>query len=504
MKIIDTSLLTPTTKLSADEASWVYNGLDCCVTAEIHDRLSEIADNISNAVYDLSKSLQAPILEMMVNGILIDKPRRDIVRAQFQTRVDAARANLDVILRDGYGVEMNSASPSQLAHLLYDRLKLPVQKKRDAHGRMAPTTDRAALEHLSTYLIAEPLINHILYIRDLAKKISFLETTLDADGRFRCNYNIAGTKTGRLASAFSDFDTGSNTQNIDRELRVIFIAGKGKKFVNVDLEQADSRHVGANCWNKFYTSHGAGFAGAYLDACESGDLHTTVTRMAWRNLAWGSSRDRDIADGIAYRDKSYRDLAKGLGHGSNYYGKPPTMAKQSKLPLPLVKAFQHDYFEAFPCIPEGHKHTAAALRTGAITTIHGRRRYFFGRLDDDKTLRDAIAYEGQSPTADAINVGTMRAWREGKNWPGFRLLAQVHDSLLFEIDAECEDDFVPWLVETLRVKVPLVAGREFYVPTEAKTGWNWGDFSPKNPDGMRKYKGADTRQRQMVPLKGWR
>src|SRR5690606_25543595 len=103
---------------------------------------------------------------------------------------------------------------------------------------------------------------------------------IDPDGYMRSSFNIAGTNTGRLASSGNDFGSGTNMQNIDRTLKEIFIAEPGWKFANLDLGQADSRNIGANCWNTFVESHGEKFAGAYLDACEGPDLHTTVCRMA--------------------------------------------------------------------------------------------------------------------------------------------------------------------------------------------------------------------------------
>lgn len=502
MKIIHTEDLTHRTALNPDETSWVYNGLDCCVTLEVWDNLRANLTNQTESTYALSRALQGPILDMNMHGILVDREELERVKGMILVAMDRLERQLARILKEGYGRDLNWRSPPQLSEFLYTYLLLPVQRKRNAQGRMAPTTDRSALENLSHHFSAAPFISHMLALRDLGKKLGFLETEVDADGYMRCNFNIAGTNTGRLASSYSDFGSGTNLQNIDRSLRRIFIAPRGKKLVNLDLEQADSRNVGASCWNKFLTSHGPEFAGAYLDACESGDLHTLVTRMGWPELPWGEAPDRAIADRNAYRDYSYRDLAKRLGHGTNYYGKPPTMAKHSKIPVKLAEDFQRRYFTAFPCVREGHNWTATALReTASITTILGRQRYFFGRSNDDRTLREAIAYEGQSATADEINYGLLNLWRGGNAFPGFQLLAQVHDSVLFEVAEEVCDDATAWALEALRVPVELAGGRQFIVPTEAKVGWNWGDATAENPDGLRKWKGSDPRQREHYPAR---
>lgn len=509
MKIFDTSDLTPEAlrSMGGDEVSWIYNGLDCAVTAEVYETLLPQLDNISEGVYSLSKQLQGPILEMNMRGVLVDRwALANYVRDTENTLAELT-ARMNRIITEGYGLSepINVGSPQQLQWFLYEYLQLPVKRKRNANGKMVPTTERMALESLEDHFIARPFLKYLLLIRDLTKQLQFLRTEIDLDGKMRCSFNIAGTKTGRLASSHSDYGTGGNMQNINTRLRHIFIAPKGKKLANLDLEQADSRNVGATCWNRFVESYGEQFAGSYLDACESGDLHTQVTRMARPELDWPDDprRYREFCDQPLeqFRDKSYRDLSKGLGHGSNYMLTPPSAVK--KIPgliVPQVLDFQSRYFGAFPCIPEWHKAVEADLGESAtLTTILGRRRYFFGRPDDPKTIREAVAYEGQSPTADEINYGLLALWRACARFPGFGLLVQVHDSILFEYDEACENEIIPTALAALRVPVILARDREFVVPTEAKVGWNWGNASEKNPDGLVKWKGGDSRTRQRSP-----
>lgn len=514
-RIIQTADLRPDTRLSVVDSEWVYNGLDVCVTLEVRNALRKQLDNTSSATYDFSRALCAPILEMTLRGVAVDERQRQRVLEQTKKDIAFVSLNLTKIIRDGIGIDLNWRSPKQLCHLFYEVLGLPVVRKRNNQGRMVPTTDRSALEKLSNQFIAEPLCNHLLLLRDLDKKRQFLETSIDADHRIRCNFNIAGTNTGRLASALSDFGTGTNLQNVDRDLRSVFIADPGYKFANLDLEQADARNVGAICWNLFVNQLGPEFAGSYLDACESGDLHTQVCRMAWRDLPWTGDpvKDRKIADQIAYRTFSYRDLAKKLGHGTNYYGMPATMSKHTKLPIKMIEEFQQAYFAGFPCIGvyNRNKHAVCwhnsvrhALReVGYIaTTGFNRRRFFYGRTNEDATLREAIAFEPQSMTADEIDTGLLRIWRSGR----VHSLVQVHDSILIQYKEEEEDEIIPWALEELKTTIELNQGRIFTVPTEAKVGWNWGDviYSPEgkiygNKNGLIKWKGKDTRVRLAEP-----
>lgn len=490
-KIIDTSTLN-LAEHDGDEQYWLYNSLDCVVTAEVLQNLLAQADDVALNTYNFSKALQAPVLEMNLRGLRVNKKRKMQVIADITTKIARLEEQLDAIIQEGIGAPgANWRSPKQLKELLYDIMGLPVQKKRNAVGAYAPTTDEAALEKLSNYFIAEPICNHILLLRGLGKSLGFLRTGVDADGRMRTQFNIAGTVTGRFASSITDFGTGTNLQNVTESLRSVFVADPGMMFCNIDLEQGDSRNVGALCWNLFAKDDEA-FAGSYLNACESGDLHTYVSKLCFPNLPWGTAPDREIAERYAHKHYDYRYMSKKSGHGSNYLAQPATIAKHARIPIQIAKDFQAEYFRAFPCIPAWHKNVFWQLENlGYLISPFGRRRFFFGRPKEGSTQRDAVAHVPQSMTADEINRALLKLWRADR----VQLLGQVHDSVLFQFPEHLRGEIVPWAVEQAQTKLVLERGREFVVPIEAKTGFNWGNHSNDNPDGLKKWRGGDARKR---------
>jgi DNA polymerase I-like protein with 3'-5' exonuclease and polymerase domains len=191
-------------------------------------------------------------------------------------------------------------------------------------------------------------------------------------------------------------------------------------------------------------------------------------------------------------------MAKKLGHGSNYRGLPPTMARHAKIPTATAEHFQKAYFERFAGIPKWHRWVAGQLQTThSITTPFGRQRTFFGRSNDDTTLREAIAFSPQSATADRLNLVLWRVWY---HMPQVQLIAQVHDALYFQY-RETEDE-VAIIQEALSYFDIAFehSGHKLVVPGEAKVGWNWGNFDPtNNPDGLAKWKGiADPRKRTPI------
>lgn len=495
MRIIQTANLKYGEKLRPNENDWIYNGLDCCVTLEICNELLSQLDNTTSNTYEFSKSLQGPILEMSMRGIKVDQRRKAEVLAKYKAQIKIISEQLNEIIKEGIGLDLNWRSPVQLKKLFYEVLGLPEVKKRNANGVWAATVDRPALEKLEQYMMAEPLCIRLLMLRDIDKKRQFLETEIDSDGRMRCNFNIAGTNIGRLSSSVSDFGTGRNMQNVDREERGIFIADDGMKFANLDLEQADARNVGALCWNYFVHTKGEEFAGAYLNACESSDLHVAVTKIVWDDKPWtGDAKlDRAISEEIFYRQDSYRQASKKLGHATNYLETIKAAAARMKMTVKIIESFQNKYFGAFPCIAEYHKRVREELKEySQITTMFGRRRTFFGRSWDDSTLREAVAYAPASMTADQIDTGIIRLFSANK----VQLLLQVHDSILLQFPEDQEAEIIPWAMEQLKVHMTLEKGRPYHVPVDCKVGWNWGEWhETNNVDGLIKWKGHDSRKR---------
>lgn len=469
------------------EREWIYNGLDCCITAEILGALLPQLDNHTSATYAFSKALQGPALEMRLRGVLVDQARKAEVVEDYFDKIEHLNANLERIVLEGVGLEsFNWRSGPDLQKLFYEKLKIPVIRK---GGR--PTCDRNALEKMETYLIARPIVRHITAMRDLGKKISMLKTEIDPDGRMRTSYNIAGTSTGRFSSSFSEFGTGGNLQNVEESLRSIFIADPGYKFAKFDAKQIQSRIVGALEWNIFHN-------GKYLDTCESADLHTLVAKMMWPELGWTDNikRDKVIAETEYYRHYTYRFMCKKLGHGANFEGQAPTLSTQTKIPINLVHTFLPKYYSAFPCHLEWHHWTEDQIRRyGVLYALDGRKRQFWGRRNDSSTFREAIAYDPQATESHIVNSAMLNIW----NRRDAIVMFQDHDAITTMYPEEQEDEIIPKLQKQLEFPIQLKHDRTLLVPYDCKVGWNKGDFDEKNPgknpDGLKEFYGHDERKR---------
>ncbi len=480
MKIINIAERDPSEIKSQFESDQIYNGIDCMATLQVLEEILPQLDQHTAPIYDFSRALQGPTLEMRLRGVLIDQERKAAVIDEYHAKIEQLSAQLEDIVYNGVGMPaFNWRSPRDLQALFYGKLEIPPIKRQ---GRV--TCDRDARDKIAAFTIAKPLVAHINLIIELESKIKVLKTEIDPDGRMRTSYNIAGTSTGRFSSSFSEFGTGGNLQNIEESLRSIFIADPKCKFAKFDAKQIQSRVVGAIEWQLFKDS-------TYLDACETIDLHTYVAKLVWPELPWNGDPDHDkeIAEQKFFRHHSYRDMTKKLGHGSNFEGQPDTLSQETAIPVNLVQAFQPKYFKAFPAHHRWHDWVANEIRTkGYLISITGRKRSFFGRRTDPDTIRQAVSYDPQASEAFIVNSAMLDIWRRRTA----DIMMHEHDGLVYQYPEHLEDEVLPLLMKQLEWPIDIGHGRTLLVPYEAKVGWNRGKYHAEtNPDGLRDYVPGD-------------
>lgn len=480
--------------MDTETSLWIYNALDSSVTVEVgnvlHNMLLE-KDQLSTYVFALG--MMAPAFQMMTRGIRVDQVKRGEVESQ----LSAMRARLEGMFQrlsmEIAGSSTNHRSTDQMKKFFYEVMAIPPIEIFDYSTKTKKiSVGREAMEKIQAYFYAGPIARLILAMRDLDKKLQVVRAGVDPDGRMRCSYNVVGTETGRWSSSKNAFGGGTNNQNITDEMREMFIPDSGKKLGYNDLEQAESKAVAMLSGDR-----------NYIEACASGDLHTFVSRMVWPGMPWTGElkKDKAIAEEIFYRHFTYRDMAKRGGHLTNYKGKPTTMAHHLKIKRELAEAFQSAYFAKFPGIPMWHAEVARTIATDMkMITKLGFVRWFFGRLQDEATIREAIAFEPQSMIGQILNIGLYRTWKE-LDPHEVEILAQVHDAYLYQYDENRELEIVPKTLKLMRVPVQTKHGI-LDIPTEAATGWNWRKASKDkqgnqiNPWGLQKFNGKlDQRQR---------
>lgn len=481
---------------SASAQFQLYNGLDCCITLEVFEVLQKQLREDARVIYNFERTMQAVAMEMMLRGFRVDMGERRL----FIERYEKLKSKLEKILnRYAYAVwkqPLNANSHVQLKNFFYSTMGLPEQHNYDG-GERKVTTDKDALERLRAYYLANPIINCINSIKGFTKKLGVLNSAVSPLGRMHTFYGVASTETGRWNSSKNAFGEGTNLQNITPELRIIFIADEGKKLLHFDQEQAESRVVGLLVWALFDDR-------AYLDACESGDLHTSTAKMLWPHI-----KNKFDAEQIYYRHLSFRDMSKRGGHASNYLVTPPTLADHLQIEIDIAKEFQEVYFGKFKGIRKWQQWTAGELQTErALTNCFGFRRGFYGNPYRDDVIREGIAFNPQSTVGMLTNIILYRARKAAI---GLEALTNEHDGGTWQYDERLNCTEIIAKVQELSDIEISFRGKSCKIPLEFSTGWNWASnekppYGPKknpdgtitpasNPDGLMKWRGEDGRRR---------
>jgi DNA polymerase-1 len=504
---------------------WLYNALDCVGTRKVHDTLQTLMSPAAKRYYQFEMAAQTPAMKMASRGILVDTFARDEVvlelKKELKTMAKAISAHPQVEgVWDGTEKEtgtcakskrkdgkhswepgvpdgpdrhctecgksrlrptaFNPASPVGVMHLFYDLLKIRRQYNKDG----LPSSDDEAMSRIARQFpkVAE-LATYVKDYRALNKQIGFLSTSLTPKDRFPSSFNVGAAWTDRWSSSSDVFGYGGNSQNITERHRRMFVADPGKVLVYADLKQAESNIV----------AHLAG-DDAYIEAHQSGDVHTFATRLIWPDLGWTGdlTHDKDLAKGTLpeWDQTPGHDLrwqSKRIQHGSNYGLTPFGMSIISHTPVAANRVAQSSYFKGFPMIRVWQRQVREIVQgQGTLVSPLGREVKLFGRPWDEHTYKQGLAVGPQGTVAHIIN---MAAWRiENEFDPDkIELLAQVHDALVWQQDPG-DLDTLYQAAGLMMIPMPIVdvMGKLRYAVIEAEIamGKNWGHKSKTNPDGI--------------------
>jgi len=455
----------------------LYNCLDSAITAQLLPVILEKMNENHRIAYARNRRVLALCMELSTKGFPIDQ--MPLAELLYQLEKDEAKAlrRLHKFCEAVDARLINPRSPTDVPWLFYTHLGLPPIYEYDRKTKeRRVTSNNKALEKLrENYVIAIPLVNAILAVREAGKMASVFKRGLEPkSSTLRCNFSPTGTETGRLSSQKNPYGRGTNAQNLTDRVRQVVTAPDGYALLNLDLKTAESIAVA-------YLSGG----GAYLEACMSGDLHTQVTRMTWPDKPWTGDlkKDKAIAEQKGYRHFSWRDLAKREGHATNYYATPTGISLEVRIPKHLVEEFQRGYYSAFPEIRGWQLSVIARIQQdGIIVTRLGRERRFWGRPDDPATHREAIAFEPQSLVGEVMNEGLIR----GQQWclhhlrTTNRLIAdlraQVHDCGLFLVPIDSLDHVAVELQKVMTVPVDFGPLGDMVIPFDLSVGRRWNKF----------------------------
>ncbi len=421
--------------------------------AHVTYRLYEVLDEKLKAIPELSNILHhiemptARVLTLMEeNGIQLDLAFLEQLGNDFATAI----AELEQKITEIAGESFNVSSPKQVGEVLFEKLGLKGGKKTST-GQYS--TSESVLEK-----IEHPIAELILEYRGLTKLKStytdgLIKQANDASARVHTSYHQALTATGRLSSTDPNLQNIPVREQIGRQIRKAFVAPEGRVLLAADYSQIELRLMAHFSQDE-----------ALVDAFNHNqDVHR---RTAAEVL------------GIALDDVSndQRRQAKAVNFGLLYGMSEFGLTRQLGFSRQESQEYIKKYFNRYPGIYEYMQRTRqVALEQGFIETISGRRLYT-PDIDARNMMvrkaaeRAAINAPLQGSAADIIKMAMIEV---DKILPKdqAKLLLQVHDELVFEVDAAIADQLAEQLREVMQsvvqLSVPLIV--------EVGQGQNWDE-----------------------------
>jgi DNA polymerase-1 len=376
---------------------------------------------------DIEMPFLRALLDIELNGILIDTQKlqqisTDIIQQLKDTEIQIYDlVDIKYALQyDLYGnniitSDINLNSSDHLANILFNKLGLKSTEKTDT-GRLS--VGKFTLENLKgKHPVIELLIKH----KQLSKLLSSfsyeaLKDFIDSDGCIRSNYRDIGTVTGRLSC------NNMNLQQLPKEkkevgvnIREVFIAGQGYKFISADYSGQELRILGEISQDE-----------KLIEAFKSGrDFHQETANQ----FGVTRSKAKTINFGIAY------------GKGAFGFSKDFSISEEE------AQEILNNYFSTFPKVKEAIEETNKELdKKDYVTNIFGRKRRmnkvtmnsWIGHLKKD--YRQAFNFKIQGAAADMIRIASYKSYLLGKSNPQWdlKLVATIHDEVCFV----CKEEYV--------------------------------------------------------------
>ena len=427
-----------------------YASEDADVSWQVAELITDELER--NNLWDLYWELERPLIpilaEMEYAGIRLDS-------AELGRQAESVGERLVGLVEEIHelaGREFNIDSPKQLREILFEELKLPVQKR----TKTGPSTDQSVLEKLAPL---HPLPERITEHRQLSKlKNTYLDAlpalVNDRTGRLHTSFNQVAASTGRLSSLQPNLQNIPVRTTEGRQVRRAFVPGDtGMVLLCADYSQVELRVL----------AHFSGDSAMQTAFHNGVDIHAAVAAEVF-------GVDAEEVD------SDMRRMAKAVNFGVVYGQSPFGLAASLGISQVEAAKFIDGYFSRYHGVADYLDRVLdECRRSGFAETIRGRRRPIHGIRPEPNRQRNmpertAINSVIQGSAADLIKqamIGVDRALKQDGH-PGTMLL-QIHDELVFEVP---ENDLES-LVALVRQEMESALALDVPLVVDCAAGHNW-------------------------------
>ena len=369
------------------------------------------------------------------------------------------------------GEEFNINSPKQLSEVLFEKMNLEIKSR-----KKTPTGMRSTKEsELQKMIEVHPVIENILKYRELKKLLSTyidnLPELADEKGFVHATFLQTGTTTGRISS------NQPNLQNIPvrteqgRKIRGAFEAQEGFDLFAFDYSQVELRAVAMLSGDE-----------NMIEIFKKGnDVHSAVaSKIFGVPLEKVNSSMRRKAKIVNF------GMIYGMGVNSLRQNMEDASEGVEKITRKEAQEFYNRYFETFKTVAEyleGVK--KEALKNGYTKTFFGRLRYFEGinsKIPFIRAMAERMAINApvQGTSADILKIAMVRIDKylvENKLEKKIKMLLQVHDELIFEVEKKVEEKHILKIKEIMETIIPLEQSEGIVFEVNIKKGSNWNSLT---------------------------
>lgn len=405
-----------------------------------------------NGLSDIYNSIEIPLIsvltDMEFNGIMVD----DTCLNEYKDKLENNLKEIETLIIEQAGYELNINSPKQLGELLFERMKLPISKK--TKKTKAYSTDIEVLSDFKNIPIVENIIKYRSWKKLYSTYIIGIQDRLDSENRIHTSFNQSVTATGRLSSSNPNLQNIPVFETDDINIRRLFISDKDKKLLAVDYSQIELRVLAHFSKDK-----------GLVDAFNKGlDIHSQTA-----NLVFG---------GNLFMDKKLkRKRAKIINFSIIYGSGAYSLSKELDVSFKEAKEFIEMYFEKYSGVRGFIDDTILFAETnGFVKTMFGRKREIPELMSDIQNIREngkrmAVNTVIQGSAAEIIKIAMIKIYSKIKQM-NTKMLLSVHDEIIFEYPVEEEKKIIEIVSNEMKNAVKLEVPLEISV----KTGNNWGEI----------------------------
>ncbi len=410
-------------------------------------RLKE--ENMDSLYKNIEIKVARVLANMEFEGIHVSKKALEDMSDELDERIKILEASIHTLA----GSEFNIASPKQLGIVLFEDLGLPPVKK----TKTGYSTSVEVLEQLQH---SHEIIPLIMEYRVLTKLNSTYAKGLVKDitrkGKIHTRYEQTLTQTGRLSSV------NPNLQNIPtrieegKKIRKAFIpASDDRVILSIDYSQIELRVLAHMAQDK-------GMIDAFTHDL---DIHTkTASEVNGVSLDEVTPTMRREAKAVNF----------GIVYGISDFGLSNNLGITRK----RAKEFIDKYLETFSGVNKYMTDIVEfAKEHGYVETLYNRRRALpeinaKNKIVASLNARLAMNTPIQGTAADIIKLAMINAFEYIEETKvDAKLLLQVHDELIFDVNKNVIDEFTNQMVKIMEEAVKL----DVKLKAEASSGSSWYD-----------------------------